>query len=154
VNIIDTAIAQSQGQLIGTIASPFYEQYADGDSSVWACDVDIGQEEVLQGVPVASSNREIIYAEIGKSVILARMNNNTWCISGLSKVLMGQEHVIYMTFADDLGSIARESWSGSITRILTLGELGDLGPANFGALPLGAHGRFAPDGTLMAILEK
>ena len=154
MNIIDTRIAQSQGQMIGTIASPFYELYVDGDSSVWAVDVDIGQEEVLQGVPVASSNREIIYAEIGKSVILTRMNDNKWCVSGLSKVTVGLEHIIYMSFADDLGSIVGENWSGSLTRLLTLGELGDLGPAAFGALPLGAHGRFAPDGTLMAILEK
>jgi hypothetical protein len=153
MNIIDTRIAQSQGQMIGTIASPFYELW-DGDHSVWACDVDIGQEEVLQGVPVASSNREIIYAEIGKGVTLARMNDSKWCISGISKVTMGLEHIIYMTFADDLGSIIGESWSGSLTRPLTLGELGDLGPAAFGALPLGAHGRFATDGTLMAILEK
>jgi hypothetical protein len=66
---------------------------------------------------------------------------------------MGREHIIYMTFMDDLGSIARESWSGSLTRLLTLGELGDLGPGAFGAIPLGAHGRFAPDGTFIAILE-
>ena len=51
---------------------------------------------------------------------------------------MGREQTIYMTFMDDLGSIAWESWSGSLTRLLTLGELGDLGPGAFGALPLGA----------------
>jgi hypothetical protein len=139
--------------MIGTIASPFYQQYVDGDSWVWACDVDIGQDEPLQSVPVASSNREIIYAELGKSVLLTRMNDGKWCISGLSKTCMGREHIIYMTFMDDLGSIARESWSGSLTRLLTLGELGDLGPGAFGAISLGAHGRFAPDGTFIAILE-
>jgi hypothetical protein len=153
MSVIDWRINQAQNQMIGTISSPFYQQYVDGDSWVWACDVDIGQDEPLQSVPVASSNREIIYAELGKSVLLTRMNDGKWCISGLSKTCMGREHIIYMTFMDDLGSIARESWSGSLTRLLTLGELGDLGPGAFGAIPLGAHGRFAPDGTLIAILE-
>ncbi len=153
MSVIDWRINQAQNQMIGTIASPFYQQYVDGDSWVWACDVDIGQDEPLRSVPVASSNREIIYAELGKSVLLTRMNDGKWCISGLSKTCMGREHIIYMTFMDDLGSIARESWNGSLTRLLTLGELGDLGPGAFGAISLGAHGRFAPDGTFIAILE-
>ena len=153
MSLMNWRIAQAQTQMQGTIASPFYELYVDGGSYVWACDVDIGQEEPLRGVPVAASNREIIYAEIGKSVTLNRMNDGKWCISGLSKTCMGLEHIIYMTFVDDIGSIARESWSGSVIRPLTLGEIGDLGPGAFGALPLGAHGRFAPDGTLIAIVE-
>ena len=81
MSVIDWRINQAQNQMIGTIASPFYQQYVDGDSWVWACDVDIGQDEPLRSVPVASSNREIIYAELGKSVLLTRMNDGKWCIS-------------------------------------------------------------------------
>lgn len=152
--IIDWRIAKAEGQMIGTIASGFYEYYADATNWVWACDVDIGEEEVLQNVPVATNNREIMYAEIGKSVSLTKMNSGKWCINGLSKNCRGLGHITYMTFEDDQVLIVSQEWVGTITRILTLGELGDLGPAAFGALPLGVLGRFTPAGILTYILER
>ena len=45
--IIDWAAAQSEGEMTGTIASPFFQLYDDAEGWVWACDVDIGQPEVL-----------------------------------------------------------------------------------------------------------
>ncbi len=152
--IIDWAIAQADGDLTGTIASPFYQLYSDGASWVWACDVDIGQPEVLRGVRVASNNREIIYAQQGKAVALKKMGNGRWCIAGLSKTCRGLGHVTYVQFAEDLASITGEDWTGKITRPLTLGELGSLAAGGFGYLPLGAQGRFSPSGALIDILEQ
>jgi len=151
--IIDWTQVQTQGDLIGTIASPFYQFYADGGSWLWACDVDIGTPEVLRNVPVASNNRELIYAEQGKSVALRRMNDGKWCIAGLAKTCRGLGHVIYVLFEDDLASIVRTDWTGKITRPLTYGELGTLLGGGYGSIPYGTQGRFTPAGALIEILE-
>jgi hypothetical protein len=150
--IVDWALAQASGDLLGTIASPFYQLYTDANSWVWACDVDIGQPEVLRGVPVAANNREIIYAEQGKAVALQRTGDNKWVIAGLAKSSRGLGHIIYMSFADDIATVVRDGWLGQITRPLTYGELGSLTGGGYGALPYGAQGRFAPDGSLIEIL--
>lgn len=152
IKIIDWRIAQADGQKIGTIASPFY-QIGDGNGWMWAADVDIGEAEVLRGVPVAANNREIIYAEIGKAVALTRLGDGRWCIAGLAKTSRGLGHLIYLSYEDDMARVVGEDWTGNVTRPLTLGELGDLGPAAFGALPLGVHGRFTPSGALIELLE-
>ena len=107
-----------------------------------------------RGVPVASNNREIIYAQQGKAVALKKMGNGRWCIAGLSKTCRGLGHVTYVQFADDLASITGEDWTGKIIRPLTLGELGSLAAGGFGFLPLGAQGRFSPSGALIDILEQ
>ncbi|RJR37193.1 MAG: hypothetical protein C4567_13140 [Deltaproteobacteria bacterium] len=152
--IIDWSILQAEGEKVGMIASPFYQFYADGKSWMWACDVDIGEEEVLRNVPVACNNREIIYAEQGKSVALRRMNNGKLCIAGLAKTSRGLGHVIYVKFEEDTYQIVGSAWTGKIVRPLTYGELGSLGPAGgYGALPYGAQGRFTPAGALIEILE-
>ncbi|MHB9075244.1 MAG: hypothetical protein ACYC6G_17190 [Desulfobaccales bacterium] len=152
--IIDWSIAQADGDLIGTIASPFYQYAADGSEWMWSCDVDIGETEVLRNVPVASNNRDIIYAQQGKSVALKRMNNNRYCIVGLAKTCRGLGHVIYVSFEDDRAAVTGADWSGKVIRPLTFGELGDLAPFGFGSFPLGAQGRFTPAGALIDLLEE
>lgn len=150
--IIDWRIAQAETQMTGTIASDFYQlQYDDGSGEkwTWACDVDIGEDEPMTGVPVASNNREIIYAEIGKAVALSKMSSGKWCISGLAKKCRGLGHIIYMSFLDDKVSVVNDGWKGKLTRRLSLGELGGLGPSSFGALPLGAYGRFDGSGNFL-----
>ena len=151
--IIDWAIAQADGQLIGTVASPFYQLYSDGDTWQWACDVDIGQPEVIRSVPVASNNREIVYAEQGKAVALQKMGSGKWCIVGLAKTCRGLGHVMYVSFEEDLARITRDEFTGHIIRPLTYGELGTLVGGGYGALPYGAQGRFTPSGALIEILE-
>lgn len=151
--VIDWAIAQADGDLTGTIVSPFYQFYGDCSSWMWACDVDIGETEVLRNVPVASNNREIIYAQQGKSVALKKMNNGRYCVVGLSKTCRGLGHVIYVQFDEDLARVIGEDWTGKITRPLTYGELGTLMAGGYGAIPYGAQGRFTPAGALIEILE-
>jgi hypothetical protein len=151
--IIDWAIAQADGQMVGKIASPFYQLFDDASGWVWAADVDIsqnGQEQVLQGVPIASNNRDIIYAQEGKAVALQKMGNGKWAIAGLAKSSRGLGHIMYVTFQDDIAQIASEGWHGYVYRPLTYGELAIYG--GYGVLPYGCRGKFAQDGTLIEIL--
>jgi hypothetical protein len=152
--VIDWAIADSQPQRVGNIASPFYELYDADGSWVWACDVDLGNEEVVRCVPVASNNREIIYAEQGRSVTLSRLNDGRWVINGLAKSLKSTVHFIYLSFVDDMYQVLRKELRGYYLRPLTYGEIGTLvAPYGYGVLPYGIYGRFKPDGTLIDIVE-
>lgn len=152
--IIDWAIEDAKTTQTGTIVSEFYE-YSDASGSwVWACDVDIGEEEVLTNVPVAANNREVIYAEEGKGVNLSRLGNGKWCITGLSKTKNSTVHYIYLSFADDVWSITGAELRGNVYRPLTYGELGTLiEPLGYGTLPYGARGKFTADGAFVEIRE-
>jgi hypothetical protein len=170
--ITDWAIDMASGQLIGTVASPFYQYCPDGSGNwVWACDVDIGQSvldvgnpdnvtigsggtnpNVLQAVPVANNNQDIIYAQQGTPVSLHKMPNGQYAIVGLSTTAQGLGHIIFVTFSEDIAEVAGDLMSGVIIRPLTLGELGSLSPSGFGGLPLGAQGRFDAYGNLISIL--
>lgn len=148
--IIDWAIAQQDGELVGTIASDFYQLAGDDNNWMYACDVDIGQPEVLRNVPVASNNRELIYAQVGKAVSLKRMGASGWCIVGLAKTCRGMGHLMYVSFEDDIAKVMDDTWYGYRTRILTYEELDTYG--GYGVLPYGAIGRFDPAGNLLQLL--
>ena len=87
--IIDWAIQDQKSEMKGNIASPFYQYQDTAGSWVWACDVDLGggEDNILRSVPVASNNRDVVYAEQGKGVSLSRMGSGKWAITGLSKTL-------------------------------------------------------------------
>lgn len=161
--IIDTALVSKQGTMQGTIASDWYETYDSSGNWCWACDVDIGVDmptvdasgtttttTILEAVPVASNNKEILYAEIGKGVTLSIMNNNKWSITGLSKVVNSTRHYIYVAFVDDIVTIVGEEMIGQNTRRLTYGELATLG--GYGLIPYGAFGRFDASGNLIKLI--
>jgi len=153
--IIDWAIEDARSQRIGTIASPFYQYYDAVGHWVWACDVDLGDEQVLRCVPVASNNRELIYAEQGRAVTLSRLNNGKWVITGLAKSLNSTVHYIYMSFTDDTYNILGKSLRGFVIRPLTYGELGTLvPPPGYGTLPYGVQGKFKADGAFVEIVEQ
>ena len=151
--IVDWAAAGKEKQVTGFIASPFYEYYDSAGHWVWACDVDIGEEEVQRCVPVASNNREIIYAEEGKSVTLSRLGSGKWVITGLAKTKPSTVHYLYLTFQDDIFQISRKELRGWCIRALTYGELGTLAGAGYGHLPYGARGKFNADGSFLEIVE-
>lgn len=150
--IIDWRIAAADGDITGTVASSFYQYYDDSNNWVWACDVDIGEEEVLRNVPIASNNREILYAEEGKSVALKKTNGK-YVVAGLAKTSQGFGHVIYVTFADDVAVVVSEDWSGYSYRPLTYGELGTVTPGGYGTLPYGSRGKFTRAGILIEIMR-
>jgi hypothetical protein len=152
--IIDWAIDDARNTMIGNIASPFYYYYDYAGHWVWACDVDLGDENVLRCVPVASNNRELIYAEQGRAVTLSRLNNGKWVITGLAKSLKSTVHYIYLTFSDDVFAIIGSKLKGFIIRPLTYEELGTLvQPPGYGTLPYGAQGKFKADGTFVEVVE-
>lgn len=149
--IVDWSILKSSGTMTGVIASPFY-QYSGADGNwTWACDVDIGQEEVLRNVPVATNNRDILYATQGMPVTLARQGNNRLAITGLSKKVMGTMTIIEVTFDDDTIVVSEPTEYGYHIRPLTYEELMIYG--EYGVIPYGAKGRFNADGTLDYIIR-
>jgi hypothetical protein len=153
--IIDWAIEDARGQQIGNIASPFYQYYDYEGHWVWACDVDLGDEQVIRCVPVAANNRELIYAEQGRAVTLSRLNNGKWVITGLAKSLNSTVHYIYMSFTDDTYTILGKSLRGFVIRPLTYGELGTLvPPPGYGTLPYGVQGKFKADHAFVEIVEQ
>ncbi|MBM4286887.1 MAG: hypothetical protein FJ135_01845 [Deltaproteobacteria bacterium] len=152
--VIDWAVEDKLSQKVGNIASPFYQLYDLDGQWMWACDVDLGDEEVLRCVPVASNNRELIYAEQGRSVTLSRLNNGKWVITGLAKSLKSTVHYIYLSFTEDLYRVTQKLLKGYYIRPLTYGELGTLVPPyGYGVLPYGAQGKFKADGTFVEIME-
>jgi hypothetical protein len=152
--IIDLAIQSAQTALHGTIASEFFEYSDNSGGWCWACDVDIGNEEVLRSVPVATNNRDIIYAEVGKGVNLSKLNNGKWIITGLSKSVNSTTHYIFVTFLDDMYAISRKELRGFYTRLLTYEELGTMiTPGGYGMLPYGQKAKFRADGTFVELVE-
>lgn len=162
--IIDWSKLVTSGSMNGTVASDFYEYYDGSGNYMWACDVDIGQQmtsvdaygnpkttTLLTNVPVSSNNRELTYAQQGQAVTL-EYQNGRWVITGLSKTTQGFGHIQYVTFDDDVATVVSDDWLGYITRALTFGELGTLIGGGFGALPLGAQGRFTHGGVLVEII--
>ena len=153
--IIDWAIQEAKATQTGTIASEFYEYQDASGNWVWACDVDIGEDDLLTNVPVTSNNREIYYAEEGKGVNLSRLGSGKWAITGLSKTLNSTVHYTYLTFADDMWEITHTELRGNTYRPLTYGELGTLvAPYGYGVLPYGVRGKFNADGIFFEIVER
>lgn len=81
--------------------------YTDGVSLTYAVDVDIGREAIinengdlgnlpLYNVPIASGNRELIYAEVGTAVTVKR-NAKGWEVVGFAKTQTGTFHVTDIT---------------------------------------------------------
>ncbi|MBW1953574.1 MAG: hypothetical protein JRI66_10905 [Deltaproteobacteria bacterium] len=152
--IIDWAIEDKKWERTGNIASPFYQLYDSDGNWVWACDVDIGDEEMLRCIPIATNNREILYAEQGRAVTLSRLNNGKWVITGLAKSLKSTVHYIYLSFTEELYQVLRKELRGYVIRPLTYGELGALVPPyGYGVLPYGAQARFDANGNFVEIVE-
>jgi hypothetical protein len=146
--IIDQRIEMSKTDAIGVIDSDFSQRsdQNSGDTWTWACDVKLqGEDTVLKGVPIATNNRDVLYAEFGKAVEL-RQTNGKWSIVGLSKTVFGDTHISKYTFTEDVAVYISEDWSGHTTRKLTYGEIGEITVTGYGFLPYGIMGRFTRAG--------
>lgn len=75
-------------------------RYTDGINVTYSCDVDIGQEGVvndngdigivpMRNVPIASNNKSLAYAEVGQAVTLTKNSAGHWEVTGLSKTYPG-----------------------------------------------------------------
>lgn len=161
--IIDIMLVSHKGSMTGLIASSFYQIFDSAGNWSWACDVDIGVEmptkdetgrtlttTILKGVLVATNNRDLVYAEQGKGVTLARSASGAWTITGLSKVRNSDRHYIYVSFEDDIVEIVSTATVGRLIRPLTYGELADYG--GYGILPYGCQGEFDAAGNFIKIV--
>jgi hypothetical protein len=151
--LIETVAEKNASSMTGTVASAFYQLYDSTAGWVWACDVDTGQEQTIEdingdpvtttvmvGVPIATNNRDILYAQEGWPVTLQKMAGNKWSIVGLSKSKIGTNVYIFVTFDQGYGSTTRTITLGKYTRKLTYEELSVYGM--YGDIPYGAIGRF------------
>jgi len=148
--VIDYQIVKAEGDLVGRIASPWYLLYDVLGNSQWSCDVDIGQAEVLRNVPLALNNREILYAEVGKPVALRRLGNGRFEVVGLSKHVLSDTHIIYVTFQDSVGEVVGGEWRRYSVRLLTYAELDLYG--GYGFVAYGTYGRFDFQGNLIDLI--
>lgn len=147
-------LAKVESRISGTIMTAPAMVYSDANGNVtYACDVDIGQEGViddngtvgvlpLYNVPLAANNNSLRYARPGNAVELQLINAGTWEITGFSKTKAGTFTVRYITLPNicsDFPQIGygEETQMGVTQNFLTLGELGTFKP--FGELPLGSQ---------------
>ncbi|MCL4504174.1 MAG: hypothetical protein M1438_20305 [Deltaproteobacteria bacterium] len=147
-------IASADSDLVGKIASEFYQIEDASGNWAYACDVDLGADttnnNVLRNVPVAQNNRDLLYAEIGKPVSLRRCNTGGYEIVGLAKHTIGDTHIIYVNLTDKFGEITGNQTKGTKTRQLNYEELALYG--GYGILPYGVYGRFDAQGNLIKVL--
>lgn len=120
----------------------------------WKKDVDpvLGERDfgrVLHSVPIAVGNRDLIYAEVGSAVTLARSSSGRFEVIGFSKRKPGTRKRVavnltpYDPASGSGGSypIGTPADVGMSSRLLTFGELATLG-GGYGVAPYGAYGIF------------
>lgn len=139
-------IRDSVPTLEGEVASRPALFKTDGVALTYAADVrilsDEAAEQVLRNVPIAVGVRDVVYAEVGAAVSLARNGpTGRFEITGFSKRKPGT----HTRIAVNLGTgAAGPAVDVAVTaRPLTLGELGSpTFGAGFGTIPLGAYALF------------
>ena len=95
-------------------------------------------DTTLRNVVIARNNTELIYADIGAPVVCERNESGQWQITGFSIEQPGT-HILYPVNLGD-GTIGTLINLSVDTRLLTLGEMGEMQP--FGVLPFGASAIF------------
>ncbi|MGW8177403.1 MAG: hypothetical protein ACWGQW_01185 [bacterium] len=164
--IVAAEVRDESDTIEGKILSRPTLIYTDGINVTYGCDVDIGQEGVidengtlgilpLKNVPIASNNRELIYAEVGQAVSLSKNSAGKWEITGLSKSAPGSFIIVPVTVPQycygypgipgnvvpDPVIIIGDPIELSVeSRLLTYGELSVYGV--YGTIPYGAIGVF------------
>lgn len=152
--IADQAVKEARTERKGSICSPLYQLRDVNGNWIWGCDVYLGADKVLNNVPIAANNRDVIYSQQGKGVSISRLSRSRFAVDGLSKVVTESTHYTYVSFEEDVYTIISQRLVGFDIRPLTYGELGDLAsPAGYGVLPYGCQGRFDLDGNLLEIME-
>lgn len=95
-------------------------------------------ERILRNVPIATGNRDLIYAESGSPVTLARGPGGKFEVTGFSKKLPGRRVIVAVNLQTTLTGVPQDV--GIRVYHLTLGNLADprFG-AGFGSVPFGAY---------------
>jgi len=158
--LIDTEIQSQSGELIGVIASSFFEYYPDGGEYAWACDVDLRSnntnkedENVLRSVPITETGKNDVlrWGQPGSTVILNRVGQDRYVIVGISARKVSTTHILEVDFTDFIGKVTDTYFTGKTYRTLYFEELGLYG-GGWGSCPFGAVGCFAADGTFIELI--
>lgn len=111
----------------------------DGTNVTWACDVRIsGYDDPLRIVPIAMNNRDVIYADVGMAVTLARSTSGRFEVTGLSKRKPGRRFRIGVNLRT--GNSQPPIDVTLTARPLTYGEL--IMAGGYGVVPYGSYGMF------------
>ncbi len=115
---------------------------SDGTNLTYAADVRIpGYNDPLRSVSIAAGNRELIYADAGAAVTLARNAAGRLEVVGFAKRKPGTRTRVAVDLATLVAGPQQDV--GLRVYILTLGDLGDPKYGNgFGTVPLGAYAVF------------
>ncbi len=160
--LIKASIRDARSELNGKILTRPALLVTDGISQIYACDVDIGIKDpsgnsqvdnlidqyntVLRNVPIARSDYELIYADVGAAVRLRRTSSGQYEIVGFSDEMPGTYIRVPVDLTDlTIGTIEDVSIT---SRPLTYEELATYG--GYGVVPYGAIGIFQ-GGTLIRI---
>ena len=152
--LLRAEVRNGRAELNGKVLTRPALLVTDGQAIVYACDVDIGVKDpagndqtndlidkyntILRNVPVARSDFELIYADVGAAVRLRRGESGQYQIVGFSDEMPGTYTRVAVSLGDaSIGAIEDYTLEA---RPLTLGELADYG--GFGSVPFGAIGVF------------
>ena len=158
--LIDTEIQSQSVELIGVIASPFFEYYPDGEEYTFACDVDLRSNDtnhetsnVLRNVPITETGKNDVlrWGQPGSTVVLNRVGHDRYVIVGMSAKKVSNTHVLYVDFSEYIGRVVDSKYTGKTYRALTFEELGLYG-GGWGSCPFGASGCWAADGTFLELI--
>jgi hypothetical protein len=150
--LTDARLRDAKDELDGRVLTRPALLVTDGQSVMYACDVDIGiiapsgydgaQDlvdanilgSVLHNVPVARGNQDLIYADVGSAVRLRRTASGRYEVTGFSQEMPGRQIRIPVDLlAGTFGMVEDQTIT---SRPLTLAELQTFG--GFGNVPLGA----------------
>lgn len=137
--LIDLGIAKRSDEIDGKVLSRPALLLTDGESLVYAVDVDIGEAgKALKNVPLARANKDLMYADAGNPCRLRRTDAGRWEVIGFSKEMPGT----YIRFAVSLADLSFGPIENLTldTRPLTYAEIVTYG--GYGSLPYGALGIF------------
>lgn len=140
-HFVESEIRDAVGTLEGEVVSrPVLVNRTDGSQLTYSVDVRIsGYDQILSSVPLAMANKELIYAEAGCAVTLARNSTGKLEVTGFSKRKPGRRVRVAVDVAALLSGPPLDV---TVTaRPLTYEELGTLG-GGYGTVPYGAFGLF------------
>lgn len=156
-NLMSAQIRDAKDELNGKALTRPALLVTEGNSLVYAIDVDIGMDKPLRNVPIGKGTRDISYADIGQAVRLRKTASGRYEVSGFSKEQPGTRVSITVTIPElilgdpsgglggppvGLGGIiivgtpVDNTLSG---RLLTYAELSTIG-GGYGIAPYGATG--------------
>ncbi len=154
--LLEASVRDGQKTIEGKMLSRPRLKLTDGTRVTYCADVDIGQTgydpvsakpvvQPLRNVPIAQGVRELVYAEAGMAVTLARSRSGRWEITGFAKRMPGTYKRVGVTppaFCFGLPSYALDPDDdvGLSARALTYAELATYG--GYGIVPYGATAIF------------